>query len=179
MMTTETTWMQYGRRQMIDAYQADQDVIRMANDLAKTTNIQAGRDAFQGALLAAIELLTKAAKAGCCTFGASNAASEDLARRIGAGDASGIWLRYLALLKDGGSDESDTMRSAIFDALDKMRRSGKVRFSVVEVKREAGAETVPMKVEIVGMPERITTSDIERDSAGNIKATAQVEKDAA
>ncbi|MBK9447555.1 MAG: hypothetical protein IPO00_16540 [Betaproteobacteria bacterium] len=37
----------------------------------------------------------------------------------------------------------------------------------------------PTKIEIVSMPDRLTTTDLDRDSSGNIKTTVQLEKDAA
>ena len=39
-------------------------------------------------------------------------------------------------------------------------------------------EPAPLKVQIVGMPDRLTSTEIARDAAGNIASSAQIERDA-
>ncbi len=71
-------------------------------------------------------------------------------------------------------------RSKEVDALGKMSAAAdKLNETATILAATKAAPTGPIPVHVVGLPDRVTTSAIERNDAGEIVSTTQVERDAA
>ncbi len=64
-------------------------------------------------------------------------------------------------------------------ALDKCVSQNQFSITSSAVRQSEDKEPKPIRVEVVSLPTRETTTEIVRDSGGNIKQTSQIERDAA
>lgn len=126
-------------------------------------------------------------------FGFAHAAANTLARLHAAGmrftgagaflnDSAPFVLEHVTREFNGGPERRRKILLTLGNALAKCIERGYVRPAAPRVKREAVPAQEPektLKVEIVGLPNRTTTTAITRDESGAIIASSQLERDAA
>lgn len=163
-------WYSIGVQRIDGAIKGRKCVAAELQDMANDLGTSSGAEELSGALCRVVEIIQQAKKAGW-KFTAPNDAAKflgrsatdicrDLNRAFARGDAKAIGqiLGYLAAAIDG------------------LREKNLILFAVRAPEKPKPAD--PVKVEVVSLPPRATTSKIERDEFGNIIRTTQVETNA-
>jgi hypothetical protein len=161
-------WTHYGRRRLADAITNGEPLPDAFNELGHQIASTAGLSAFVGFLAASLETLDRLRAAGFKFSG------DPILTRTG--QAAALELTGDIERRDWAALEGKCC--LLITALEACRDWLAVQ-QPVPPKRAAVAEPAPVPVRIVGMPERVTETLIERDAKGNIAASTQIERDAA
>ena len=154
---------QFGRDRFLEAVRTGEWLPDVLNELAR-----GGHMMLAGGFRAAWDLLERARQCGFRFSSQTPAYKEILAAP---------YCRGLTLLSDAqlapDSARRDAYASALVDALGAIRPY--LRF--VRNESEPTTKPEPLEIKIIGLPDRLTTSDVVRDQAGNITKTVQHEFD--
>jgi hypothetical protein len=162
-----STWDLHGRRRLADAIRNGEPIADVYNDLAVDYEFShEARSAFHGAISFGLLTLNKLKAAGFKFRGDS----------IVERDADGAALELNGLLGRGAWPAINDKLACLVGALEAVR--GYLEVEDAAPAPAAVPEPEPLPVRIVAMPERITDTRIERDAAGNISASSQIERDA-
>jgi hypothetical protein len=163
----QSTWNLHGRRRLSDAIRNGEPLADVYNDLGADYEFSnEARAAFCGAVSFGLLTLHKLKAAGFKFRG------DSFVER----DADGAALEFNGLLGRGAWPAINSKLSALVGALEACR--GYMEVADAPPAPAAVPEPEPLPVRIVAMPERITDTRIERDAAGNIAASSQIERDA-
>lgn len=175
------SWFNYGTNSIYDALVEGRDVSAVAASLAERTNTPAGMQAYTGALTAACSMISDLATKKTVDF--RNDDEHPVAKAIYAHlverrDPAAAILEWESRRVSNDSQALTDWNTVLFATLERARRAKGVKFSRPEaVKAEPEKEAPPMKVEIIGMPDRQIMTTVARDGDGQIVASTQVESD--
>ena len=153
---------QFGRDRFLEAVRTGEWLPDVLNELAR-----GGHMMLAGGFRAAWDLLERARQCGF-RFSSQTPAYKEI--------FAAPYYRGLTLLSDAqlapDSARRDAYASALVDAL------GAIRPYLRYARNDAPTtKPEPLEIKIVGLPDRLTTSDVVRDQDGNITKTVQHEFD--
>jgi hypothetical protein len=153
---------QFGRNRFIEAVRTGERLPDVLNEL-----LRGGELMLAGGFRAAWDLLEKARQSGI-RFSSQTPLYREL---FGA-----PYYRGLTLLSDAQQASDPARRDAYASALVHSIRAIRpyLRFGG---RNGPTTKPEPLEIKIVGLPDRVTTSEVVRDSAGNITQTVQHEFD--
>lgn len=169
----DTVWYSHGRDAIYNAVLEDRSISAFANELLADSDTDLQQEAREGAMQAAMDILVKTAKSGKVNLNLANAPAGMDA--IGLRDLPLLQLRYAKLMTGNDEPALKEWRLATFASLERVIGTGVMKWARED---PAKKEATPQKVEIVGMPDRQTGTEIERDDKGNIIKSTQLETDA-
>lgn len=170
----KTEWYKQGQNAIFDAAIDGRSIAAYVNEVLAESDSTIQMEAREGAMQAAMDILVKTAKSGLVQLNLDRAPAGMDA--ITSGDLSLLQLRYAKLLTGNDEPALKAWRLATFATLERVIGTGVMKWAREE---SAKKEATPQKVEIVGMPDRQTGTEIERDDKGNIIKSTQLETDAA
>ena len=92
-------------------------------------------------------------------------------------DLNGAILKWESLRKQADAKALTAWHEAVFSTLEYARRAIPNGFRVAPQEVQETPKVEPVKVEIVGMPQRLTETSVHRDASGDVASSVQVEKD--
>jgi len=161
-MTPGTT---LGYRRFIEAHRRGEDLVKLLNDLLATRHQGGGAEVLSGALSALMASYDALVAAGCRI----HCANDDRVDALLAGPPTARAVALSLALNAADGAAASQLLSGIVQAVQALR--GYVDW------RDA-PDPQPLAVRVVGMPDRITRTRIERDDAGRIATTQHIEFDA-
>lgn len=165
-------WADYGFNKITEAFMQGRNVTKEVDTLAKLATTNDARQALHGAVIAATQIAAIASRSKRMQLNFGNEDSCGFMAWLRTGDADLGMLKYQALQAGNDRAAFELWHRMLFTVVEDVRRAG------LEITVSArGQEEKPAKVEIVGMPERQTTTEIARDSKNDIVSSVQVEKD--
>lgn len=157
-------WSNHGRQALLNAYQRGENLVEVFSSLNADTG--SGQAAAEGAISMAITICGLHMQHG----GSFSGAAGGLLMRHP--DESRLQLAYASLRERGDESEIEFFRNALVYGAEGIRGSGGMQLKV-----SAPAGQAPTPVTVVAMPERATTTTVERDKRDNIISTMQIERD--